>query len=53
MHSAAKKLALIVNNFAAITVSVSKTLKMNDFGAIDVSKIGTALIRSQRPLIGG
>ena len=46
MHFTTKKLVVIVNKFAAKTVSESETRSMNDFGAIDVSGIGTVLVRS-------
>ena len=54
MHSTTKKLAVNANNFAAITVSVPGGARsMNDFGAIDVSVIGSILDRPGRPRFGG
>ena len=53
MDSTTKKMAASVNNFAAKTVSESEARSMNDFGAINVSVMGSVLDRTRRPRFGG
>lgn len=53
MDSVTKKMAVSVNNFAAKTVSESEVRLMNDFGALDVSVLGSVLDRTRRPRFGG
>ena len=53
MDSITKKMAVSVSNFGAKTVSESGTRSMNDFGAVDVSVVGSVLDRTRRPRFGG
>jgi hypothetical protein len=53
MGSKTKKMAVSVNNFAAKTVSESGARSMNDFGAVDVSAMGSVPDRTRRPRFGG
>ena len=53
MDSTTKKMAVSVNNFAAKTVSESGARSMNDFGAIDVSVMGSVLDRTRQLRFGG
>jgi len=53
MDSTTKKMAVSVNNFGLKTVSESGARSMNDFGAIDVSAMGSVLDRTRRPRFGG